>query len=108
MQQEANKRQYCDIEVDNRMDNREVYEKKIYDDVFPAQLFVEQRNQEGLYFWPHWQEETEILYVTFAIPQDSFNALRYTLDTTALTDGAHTISSASASATAFSKSALSV
>lgn len=43
--------------------------------------------------------KTEILYVTFAIPQDSFNALRYTLDTTALTDGAHTISSASASAT---------
>lgn len=46
------------------MDTREVYEKKIYDEDLPAQLSCEQRNEEGLYFWPHWHEEIEILYVT--------------------------------------------
>lgn len=46
------------------MNTREVYEKKIYDEDLPAQLSCEQRNEEGLYFWPHWHEEIEILYVT--------------------------------------------
>lgn len=44
--------------------DREVYEKKTYDEVFPAEVFIEHRNQTGLYFWPHWHEETEILYIT--------------------------------------------
>lgn len=61
------------------MDNREVYEKKIYDDVFPAQLFVEQRNQEGLYFWPHWHEETEILYVMEGVSRISLEQNEYVL-----------------------------
>ncbi len=37
--------------------------------------------------------KVEILYVTFRLTPDSFNALRYDLDTTTLTDGSHSISS---------------
>lgn len=44
--------------------DREVYEKKTYDDIFPAELFWEHRSQKGLYFWPHWHAEIEILYIT--------------------------------------------
>lgn len=40
------------------------YEKKIYDPALPAELFYEKRQEEGLYFWSHWHEEIEILYVT--------------------------------------------
>ena len=46
------------------MNTREVYEKKIYDEDLPAQLSCEKRTEEGLYFWSHWHEEIEILYVT--------------------------------------------
>ena len=46
------------------MDNRSVYEKKVYDAALPAELFYEKRRDEGLYFWSHWHEEVEILYVT--------------------------------------------
>lgn len=49
---------------ETNMDTREVYEKKIYSEDMPAQIFCERRNEEGLYFWPHWHEEIEILYVT--------------------------------------------
>ena len=49
------------------MDNRSVYEKKVYDAALPAELFYEKRREEGLYFWSHWHEEVEILYVTEGI-----------------------------------------
>lgn len=39
----------------------------------------------------------EILYVTFAVPETSFNGKSYLLDTTMLSDGTHTISSGTAS-----------
>ncbi len=39
----------------------------------------------------------EILYVTFAVPETSFNGKSYLLDTTTLSDGTHTISSGTAS-----------
>ena len=37
--------------------------------------------------------KVEILYVTFQLEKENFNAVRYDLDTTALTDGVHTITS---------------
>lgn len=37
--------------------------------------------------------KVEILYVTFRLDESSFNAMRYDLDTTALSDGEHNISS---------------
>lgn len=46
------------------MNNRKVYEKKLYNEDFPVQLSIEYRNEKGLYFWPHWHEEIEILYAT--------------------------------------------
>ena len=46
------------------MSTREVYEKKVFDIDFPVQITYEQRNEEGLYFWPHWHEEIEFNYVT--------------------------------------------
>lgn len=46
------------------MENHSVYEEKIYDANFPAELFCEERSQEGLYFWSHWHDEMELLYVT--------------------------------------------
>ncbi len=42
--------------------------------------------------------KTEILYVTFRAAPESLDALRYVLDTTQLVDGAHTVTSGSASA----------
>ncbi len=46
------------------MENHNVYEEKIYDAKFPAELFCEERDEEGLYFWSHWHDEIELLYVT--------------------------------------------
>ena len=37
--------------------------------------------------------KVEILYVTFQLEEENFNAVRYDLDTTALSDGTHTITS---------------
>lgn len=42
--------------------------------------------------------KVEILYVTFQLEASSFNALRYDLDTTELSDGRHTLASGEASA----------
>lgn len=43
--------------------------------------------------------KTEILYVTFNAEATSLDALRYVLDTTTLSDGAHTVTSGQANAT---------
>ena len=62
------------------MDTREVYEKKIYDEDLPAQLSCEQRNEEGLYFWPHWHEDIEILYVTEGSAKITLEQQEYSLE----------------------------
>lgn len=62
------------------MDTREVYEKKIYDYDLPAQIFRERRNEEGLYFWPHWHEEIEILYVTAGSARITLEQQEYLLE----------------------------
>lgn len=62
------------------MNTREVYEKKIYNEDSPAQLFVEYRMEEGLYFWPHWHEEIEILYVTEGSAKITLEQQEYLLE----------------------------
>lgn len=62
------------------MNNREVYEKKIYNEDSPAQLFIEYRMEEGLYFWPHWHEEIEILYVTEGSAKITLEQQEYLLE----------------------------
>lgn len=62
------------------MATREVYEKKIYDEDLPMQLSCEQRNEEGLYFWPHWHEEIEMLYVTEGSAKITLEQQEYLLE----------------------------
>lgn len=62
------------------MNTREVYEKKIYDEDLPAQLSCEKRTEEGLYFWSHWHEEIEILYVTEGSAKITLEQQEYLLE----------------------------
>mgnify|MGYP002529545555 CR=1 FL=1 len=56
-----------------------IYEKKTYDIDFPIQLFYEHRNQNALYYGPHWHEEIEFNYVTRGSSVVTLEQQEYTL-----------------------------